>query len=222
MGSLWLSEGLAGVSITDEQDPNDSKVPEGAAQEQQRAPWESFEEQLRGFHERSARQEEIIRLMQQRVTELQGDQVQALLRPVLRRFAGLHAQAADARDGAAERGEKAVNDFSYFMIAIEEALEMIDLESVGAQAGGPFSPDTQHASSAVATGDPTLARTIQRVVSQGFKYADSDRAVVPAQVVVYRYDEKLGEVPAPTEVTSSSAEATEASAPDNEENNEGA
>ncbi|MDN5892786.1 MAG: hypothetical protein L0H93_02070 [Nocardioides sp.] len=162
--------------------------------------------------------------MQARITELQGDQVQALLRPMLRRIASLHAQAAEARDGAAARGEKAVNDFSYYMVAIEEALGMVDLDSVEARAGDAFAPETQHAASALPTGDPSLHRTIQRVLSQGFTYPDSDRAAIPAQVAIYRYDEALGDAVvgagAPHDVPPV-PDAPEASAPQDEDNTEG-
>ena len=137
--------------------PSGDEALEEMSETQGTAPWTGFEQELSRFHERSLRQEEIIRLMQARITELQGDQVQALLRPMLRRIAGLHAQAAEARDGAAARGEKAVNDFSYYMVAIEEALGMVDLDSVEARAGDAFAPETQHAASALPTGDPVLS-----------------------------------------------------------------
>lgn len=222
--SAFLSRGPTDVPIEEGTRPSGDEALEEMSETQGTAPWTGFEQELSRFHERSLRQEEIIRLMQARITELQGDQVQALLRPMLRRIAGLHAQAAEARDGAAARGEKAVNDFSYYMVAIEEALGMVDLDSVEARAGDAFAPETQHAASALPTGDPSLHRTIQRVLSQGFKYPDSDRAAIPAQVAIYRYDEELGDAAAGTgapQDDSQGPDATEASAPQDEDNIEG-
>lgn len=212
------------MPIEEETRPSGDEVLEETSDSQGVAPWAAFEQELSRFHERSLRQEEIIRLMQARITELQGDQVQALLRPMLRRIAGLHAQAAEARDGAAARGEKAVNDFSYYMVAIEEALGMVDLDSVEARAGDAFAPETQHAASAVPTDDPSLHRIIQRVLSQGFMYPGSDRAAIPAQVAIYRYDEKRGDAgsgtSAPQDVPGG-PDAPEASAPQDDDNTEG-
>jgi molecular chaperone GrpE (heat shock protein) len=151
-------------------------------------------EQVSRFHERSARSEEIIRTMQSRITDLQGDQVQALLKPTIQRFAGLHAQAAEARHAAIERNENAAADFSFFMTSIEDALGLIDFDSVGAAVGVAFDSTRHHATSVAATGDATLDKTIQRVIRQGFTHADATRVSIPAQVTIYQYDESLSTI----------------------------
>ncbi|MFE9242732.1 nucleotide exchange factor GrpE [Nocardiopsis sp. NPDC006938] len=146
-----------------------------------------LEEQVRKFHARSENQEQIIRQMQSRIEQLQGDQVQALLKPVLRRFAGLHAQAAEAAERARERGEKSEKDFDFFMDAIEESLGLIDVESVEAAPLVEFDPKKHHAARVVPTEDVELDKRVQRVLRQGFSYVDADRVFLPAQVSVYRY-----------------------------------
>lgn len=165
----------------------------------------ALEEQVTRFHERSARSEEIIREMQSRITDLQGDQILALLKPTIQRFAGLHSQAAEAHQAALERGETAAADFSFFMTAIEDALGLINLDSVGAAVGIAFDATRHHATGTVATGDRALDKTVQRVVRQGFTYADAARVSIPAQVTVYQFDESLASAaPAPTDAVEDS------------------
>lgn len=150
---------------------------------------EDLEEQVRGFHVRAESYEQTIRQMQSRIEQLQGDQVQALLRPVIRRFAGLHSQAAEAAERARERGEKSEKDFDFFMDTIEEALGLIDVESVEAEPFAEFDPGKHHAARAVTTDAPEMDRRIHRVLRQGFTYVDADRVFLPAQVSVYRHQE---------------------------------
>lgn len=150
-----------------------------------------LEEQVRRFHVRAENFEQIIRQMQNRIEQLQGDQVQALLKPVIRRFAGLHSQAAEAAERARERGEKAEKDFDFFMDAIEEALGLIDVESVAAEPSAEFDPGKHHAARIVTTDDSEMDRRVQRVLRQGFTHVDADRVFLPAQVSVYRYQPPL-------------------------------
>lgn len=154
---------------------------------------EALAGQAARFHERSERQEQIVRAMQERISALQGDQVLALLKPALLRFARLHAQAQDSAARAHERGEKAENDFAFFVTSVEEALGLLDLDSIGAEVGAPFDSSLHAATEAVPTGDPALDRTIAQVVRQGFTYSDAKRVTLPAQVTVYRFDELLAE-----------------------------
>ncbi|QIK67382.1 nucleotide exchange factor GrpE [Nocardioides sp. HDW12B] len=146
------------------------------------------EAQSQAFHARAENYEQIIRQMQNRIEQLQGDQVQALLKPVFQRFAGLHAQATEASEGAKERGESAEKDFSFFAVAIEEALGLVDLESVGAVPEVEFDSRKHHASRIVPTDDPDLDKRVQRVLRQGFTYVGAPRVLLPAQVSVYRYE----------------------------------
>lgn len=151
----------------------------------------ALEEQVERFHHRAERQEEIIRTMQERIVALQGDQVLALLKPALLRFAGLHAQAQSAAVDAQGRGEQSAHDLAFFATAIEEALGMLDLDSVGAAPGAPFDSTRHAATESVPTGDSSLDLTIARVVRQGFTYPDAKRVTIPAQVTVHRFEKAL-------------------------------
>ena len=148
----------------------------------------SLEKQVQGFHVRAENYEQIVRQMQSRIEKLQGDQVQALLKPVIQRFAGLHAQAAEASERARERGEPAEKDFSFFAVAIEEALGLVDIESVGAAPGVEFDSSKHHASRIVPTHDAELDQRVQRVLRQGFTYVGAPRVFLPAQVSVHRFE----------------------------------
>ncbi|MFV0459456.1 MAG: nucleotide exchange factor GrpE [Actinomycetales bacterium] len=147
-----------------------------------------LEAQIKGFHARAENYEHIVRQMQNRIEQLQGDQVQALLKPVIQRFAGLHAQAVEASEKARERGESAEKDFGFFTVAIEEALGLVDIESVGAAPDVEFDSKKHHASRIVPTADPDLDQRVQRVLRQGFTYVGGPRVLLPAQVSVYRYE----------------------------------
>lgn len=167
---------------------------EGSAQESVAAALAALEMQTGRFHERAERQEQIIRTMQERIVQLQGDQMLSLLKPALLRFAALHAQAQEAAETARDRGEKAANDLAFFATTVDEALGLLDLDSVGAVTGAAFDGTRHSATGAVPTADPHLDRTIVRVVRQGFSYPDVPRATIPAQVTVYRYDAALAPV----------------------------
>ncbi|CCQ45052.1 hypothetical protein ARTSIC4J27_985 [Pseudarthrobacter siccitolerans] len=148
----------------------------------------NLEVQVQEFHGRAANYEQIIRQMQTRIEHLQGDQIQALLKPVIQRFAGLHAQAIEACGHARDRGEAAEKDFSFFAVAIEEALGLVDIESVQAAPSTEFDRRKHHVARVVATDVQELDGRIQRVLRQGFTYVDAPRVFIPAQVSVYRYE----------------------------------
>ncbi|MBX6388714.1 MAG: nucleotide exchange factor GrpE [Frankia sp.] len=160
------------------------------------------ERQAAAFHTRAQSYEHIVQQMQSRIEKLQGDQVQTLLRPLIQRIATLHAAAVAAAEQARERGEKAENDLSYFARAIEEALGLLDIESVEAAPSVRFDPKRHHATRVVPTNDPAMDGLIARVLRQGFTYADAERVLLPAQVSIYRY-----EPPAAAEATSAEHDA---------------
>lgn len=169
--------------------PAPGQAPEAPEPDGVTAAVDGLAEQVRGFHARADNYEQIIRQMQNRIERLQGDQVQALLKPVIRRFAGLHSQAAEAAERARERGEKSEKDFDFFMDSIEEALGLIDVESVEAEPFTEFDPAKHHAARVVTTDDPEKDRRVHRVLRQGFTYVDADRVFLPAQVSVYKHEE---------------------------------
>ena len=175
--------------------PGDPEVGEVGATDSDNLPRDAvaaalqgLEAQIQGFHARAENYEQIVRQMQNRIEQLQGDQVQALLKPVIQRVAGLHAQAVEASEKARERGESAEKDFSFFAVAIEEALGLVDIESVGAAPDVEFDSSKHHASRIVRTDDPALDGRVQRVLRQGFTYVGAPRVFLPAQVSVFRYE----------------------------------
>ena len=155
--------------------------------------------QVGAFHARAESYEQIIRQMQARIEKLQGDQVQALLKPVIQRFAGLHSQAIDGAERARVRGEAAEKDFSFFAVAIEESLGLVDIESVGASPSELFDAGKHHAARVVPTQELDLDKRIERVLQQGFTYVGAQRVFLPARVSVYRFEE-----PPPSELDSQS------------------
>ncbi|WP_198286945.1 nucleotide exchange factor GrpE [Frankia sp. QA3] len=153
------------------------------------------ERQAEAFHARAQNYEHIIQQMQSRIEQLQGDQVQALLKPLIQRIASLHAQAVEASEQARGRGETAEKDFRFFTVAIEEALGLLDIESVAAAPSVKFDPRQHHASRVLPTDDPSMDGRIQRVLRQGFTYTGAARVFLPARVSIYRF-EPPSEVPA--------------------------
>ncbi|MBL7489632.1 nucleotide exchange factor GrpE [Frankia sp. AgB1.9] len=148
----------------------------------------AVEQQAQAFHTRAQNYENIVQQMQSRIERLQGDQIQALLRPLIQRIATLHAQAAQAAQAARERGETAEKDLSYFAVAIEEALGLLDIESVAAAPSVRFDAKRHHASGVVSTDDPGQDGHIHRVLRQGFTYVGATRVFLPAQVSIFRYE----------------------------------
>jgi molecular chaperone GrpE (heat shock protein) len=172
------------------------------------------ERQIAVFHARAENYEQLIGQMQSRIEQLQGDQVQALLRPIIQRFASLHAQAAAAAEQAHERGEAAEKDFDFFAVAIEEAFGLVDIESVAARPSVEFDSSKHHAASVVVTDDPGLDRRIQRVLRQGFSYAGASRVFLPAQVSIYRYEPPTDSVTVSEEEQSPAAKPGEGASGD--------
>ncbi|MGV1004587.1 MAG: nucleotide exchange factor GrpE [Candidatus Nanopelagicales bacterium] len=188
----------------------DSQVPQESSKlDNVLAALDRIQAQVHGFHERAENYEQIIRQMQSRIEALQGDQVQALLRPVIQRFAGLHAQAMEASERARDHGEAAEKDFNFFAVAIEEALGLIDIESVSAAPSVEFDPRKHHAVRTVPTDDAALDKLVQRVLRQGFTYAGAPRVFLPAQVSVYRFEQEQPVADAPTPDTSPTSEPGE-------------
>lgn len=173
-----------GCSFTAPSSDADEQSPSGAVT----TALEGVAAQVQAFHTRAANYESIIRQMQSRIEQLQTDQVQALLKPMIQRFAGLHAQASEAAERARERGESAVKDFDFFTAAIEDAFGIVDIESVDVAPGAKFDPKKHHAAQKIPTDDIERDKRVHRVVRQGFTYVDAPRVFLPAQVTVYRYE----------------------------------
>ncbi len=140
------------------------------------------------FHGRAEEYESIIRRMQSRIEELQADQVRELLKPVIVKLASLHSEMTDAKDRAQDRGDDvARKDYDFFATEIEDALSLLDIESIGAAPMDEFVASRHAARRRVDTDDPALDRRIAKVMRQGFTYVGAERVFLPAMVNVYRH-----------------------------------
>jgi molecular chaperone GrpE (heat shock protein) len=149
------------------------------------------------FHHRAEQYESVIRRMQSRIEELQGDQVRELLKPVILKLAALHTEARKSEQAATDRGDAATQkDFDFFVTDIEETLGLLDIESIGAAGLDVFDPAKHAARRRVDTTDVSLDRRLERVLRQGFTYVGAERVFMPAMVTVYRHQ---ADVVAPNE-----------------------
>lgn len=152
-----------------------------------------LDDSVRALTDRTEFYEDLVRKLQNRVESLQVDQVQQLLGPVLTRLAILVTQSADAAQLARVHGEgyRADVEFEYFHDALIETLDLIGVESVGAAPGAVFDRSVHASRKTVRTGDQGLDWTVAKVLRQGLVRPGSERAFLPAQVSVYRYDAEL-------------------------------
>lgn len=150
---------------------------------------------VRAFTERAEFYEDLVRQLQSRVESLQTDQVQQLLGPVLTRLAILLTQTADSAALARAHGEgyQADVEFEYFHDALIETLDLIGVESVGAAVGDAFDRSAHASRKSVRTGERDQDWTVAKVLRQGLARPGAERAFLPAQVAVYRYDAALEE-----------------------------
>jgi molecular chaperone GrpE (heat shock protein) len=144
-------------------------------------------------HDRAQALEDIIARMQERITELQGDQVRALYGPVIHELAALHADVVDAaqHDFTAAPREKITAELTFIADRIEGSLTLLGLESVAAAEGVAFDARKHLAGHVVPTDDEALDRTIAAVCRQGYAFPGAPRTALFALVDVYRYDSEL-------------------------------
>jgi molecular chaperone GrpE (heat shock protein) len=142
------------------------------------------------FQERSAAQESLIARMQQRIEDLQGDQVRALLSPVYQELASLHADLTEAagKDYSVIPPERLARELSFLVSRVDTALQLLGLESVGAAAGVQFDSRLHSAVRRVPTGRESLDGMIEDVQRQGFIFPGAAKASMYARVTVYTYD----------------------------------
>lgn len=159
---------------------------QGQVVEPLRADLDAVRESLDG---RIAAYEETVRTLHAQVEDLQRQQLIGLMKPVFQEFADLQADLQSAEAQARGRGDATyAEEFEHFGQAIDKLMDHFDLESVGAVPGGPFVRRTHMAVLARSTSDPQQDQTIARVVRQGYRVIDEPRALIPARVVVWKYD----------------------------------
>ena len=148
---------------------------------------------VQAFSERAEFYENLVRQLQSRIELLRADQIQQFFGPVLTRMALLLTQAADSAELARAQGEgyKADVEFDYFHDVLIESLDLLGVESVGVRVGDAFDRVLHAARKTTRTGVRDLDWTVARVLRQGLKRSGAERAFLPAQVTVYRYDAML-------------------------------
>jgi molecular chaperone GrpE (heat shock protein) len=166
----------------------------------------TIEETLRGleasverFHERSAAHDDLVHRMQQRIDDLQRDQVRALLSPIYEELASLQADLAEVagREWTGSDPDSLGKELTFLVTRVDSALHLLGLESVGAATGVEFDSRLHAAARRVPTGDPALDRTIERVYRQGFTFPGAKKVSMHARVTVYEFDPALGDDPGP-------------------------
>jgi molecular chaperone GrpE (heat shock protein) len=151
---------------------------------------EGLRAEVSTFQERSAAQESLIARMQQRIEDLQGDQVRALLSPVYQELASLHADLGEAagKDYSVLPPDRLPRELSFLLSRVDTALQLLGLESVGAAAGVQFDSRLHSAVRRVPTGRQSLDGVIEDVQRQGFIFPGAAKASMYARVTVYTYD----------------------------------
>lgn len=148
---------------------------------------------VQAFSERAEFYENLVRQLQSRIESLQTDQMQQFFGPVLTRMALLLTQATDSAALARVQGEgyQADVEFDYFHDVLIESLDLLGVESVGVRVGDAFDRVLHASRKTTRTGVRDLDWTVARVLRQGLKRSGAERAFLPAQVTVYRYDAML-------------------------------
>lgn len=150
-------------------------------------------------HERSVAQEDLMQRMQDRIDELQRDQVRTLLGPVYEQLVSLHADLTEVadRDRVANAPDLLDKELRYLVTRVDSALQLLGLESVGAAPGVEFDSRLHAATRRVPTGTASRDRTIEHVSRQGFTFPGAKKVSMHARVTVYEYDPALDRDPAP-------------------------
>ncbi|WP_315216899.1 nucleotide exchange factor GrpE [Actinomyces dentalis] len=155
-------------------------------------------EALNGTWSRALEELTLAARMHDRITELQADQVNALLSPVARRLIRLREQILDAAGRCAiapvpNLGEQ----LDFFAEGVQDALEMLGVEEVAPAVGSSFDRSRLRAVERIATAHAERDRTVARTVRPGHAFVGAGSALKPAEVGVYVYDPGLApEAPA--------------------------
>ncbi len=137
--------------------------------------------------------EDLVRQLQARLETLQTDQIQQLLGPVFTKLAILLTQSAESASLARKHGEgyQADVEFEYFHEAIIETLDLVGVVSVEATVGDAFDRAIHASRKSIPTHEQHLDWTLAKVMRQGLTRLGAERAFIPAQVAVFRYDSTI-------------------------------
>jgi molecular chaperone GrpE (heat shock protein) len=159
--------------------------------------------------ERLAADQGVINAMQMRIETLQGDQIRALLGPVVTELANLHASVLSASERDYERlgFERVRKEFALMSEKVAESLDVLGAESLDVRAGDPFDARLHTAVRQVAVADAELHGTVDAVVRQGFTFDPASKPILHARVVVRRHETAAMHEPnGPTTIDNNEAE----------------
>lgn len=148
----------------------------------------AIDERLGQFHERARHRESVIDRLHAENQELRAGERRSLLDPVITDVIRLHDQLEREAAGLSQRGEEKVG--ALLSSLADDALltlERMGVERFTAEAGDRFRPEIHRPLSAIDDPDPARGNTIARVVTQGFRDAQSGRVRRKVQAHFYRH-----------------------------------
>lgn len=154
--------------------------------------FQRLENRIESLHEDRSTLESMIRGLQSRNEELQGDLVMRALTPIVKELAVLQGQARRIAKEAADRFEAFVAsdiafDFDDFADRIGEATDSLGVEAMGVTAGDPFDRRRHQASGRVPTSDESLDKCVASVIHEGYWASGTEKPVVYAKVRLHQY-----------------------------------
>lgn len=131
--------------------------------------------------------------MHERITELQADQVNALLSPVARRLIRLREQICDTAGQCTDVPIRSIGEqLGFFAAGIQDVLEMLGVEETVPTVGTPFDRSRLRAVERIPTPCAEQDRTVAETVCPGYSFIGSGFTLKPAEVRVYVYEPELG------------------------------
>ncbi len=136
----------------------------------------------------------VVETLEQRVSELQGDQVQALFTPPAQAIITVVAQIdrwvrtpASLVNVDEEAESKLTQGLEYLADQLVDALASLGLSPVPVEVGQSFDRSIHKVVAVEDTGDESADRQVIAVQQRGFLYPKQKRAAFPAHVVVLKY-----------------------------------
>jgi molecular chaperone GrpE len=148
--------------------------------------FDKVEEQLAGFHRRSAHRESVIDMLHEENQQLRMGISRAILEPVVADLIRLYDQIyrevrrleADGQDGRL---------LGSFADDIAQILDRCGIEIYSAEPGDPFNRDRHRPLAVVVCLDESQHNTVAEVIAVGFADRETDRVRRPLQARFYQY-----------------------------------
>lgn len=123
-----------------------------------------------------------------RIEELQGDQVNALLKPAATEIYRVLSQVDRWCSQVELTGSiKPDKRFDFIIDGLIEALEALGLNEIPVYIGDAFNKKIHHGSQTIETDDVMKDKTIAQVLQRAFSFTNAGKTAFPASVAVYAY-----------------------------------